>query len=84
MPSPCWCCHFLIARGEITTAAPAACSRQAWSRPSPDGIATTTAVAAGATLSILVDTIPETTEETNEFSRLITVAGFLVAFICQS
>lgn len=49
---------------------------------SPDVIAATTAVAAGAILAMLVDTmIPEATEETHEFSGLITVAGFLVAFI---
>jgi ZIP family zinc transporter len=49
---------------------------------SSDVIAATTAVAAGAILAMLVDTmIPEATEETHEFSGLITVVGFLVAFI---
>jgi ZIP family zinc transporter len=49
---------------------------------SPDVIAATTAIAAGAILAMLVDTmIPEATEETHEFSGLITVAGFLVAFM---
>ncbi|VWX53149.1 ZIP family metal transporter [Novosphingobium sp. 9U] len=49
---------------------------------SPDVIAATTAIAAGAILAMLVDTmIPEATEETHEFSGLITVAGFLLAFI---
>ena len=49
---------------------------------SPDVIAATTAVAAGAILAMLVDTmIPEATEETHEFSGLITVAGFLLAFV---
>ncbi|MBB4860080.1 ZIP family zinc transporter [Novosphingobium chloroacetimidivorans] len=48
----------------------------------PDVIAATTAIAAGAILAMLVDTmIPEATEETHEFSGLITVAGFLLAFI---
>lgn len=47
-----------------------------------DLIAATTAVAAGAILAMLVDTmIPEATEETHEFSGLITVAGFLGAFV---
>ncbi|WP_066726333.1 MULTISPECIES: ZIP family metal transporter [Sphingomonas] len=49
---------------------------------SPDLIAATTAVAAGAILAMLVDTmIPEATEETHEFSGLIAVAGFLIAFV---
>lgn len=49
---------------------------------SPDVIAATTAVAAGAILAMLVDTmIPEATEETHEFSGLIAVGGFLLAFI---
>lgn len=49
---------------------------------SRDLIAGTTAVAAGAILAMLVDTmIPEATEEAHEFSGLITVAGFLLAFI---
>lgn len=44
-------------------------------------IAATTAVAAGAILSMLVDTmIPEAFEETHDFAGLITVAGFLSAF----
>jgi len=48
----------------------------------PDLIAATTAVAAGAILAMLVDTmIPEATEKTHEFSGLITVGGFLLAFI---
>jgi ZIP family zinc transporter len=52
------------------------------SNASPDLIAGTTAVAAGAILAMLVDTmIPEATEETHEFSGLITVGGFLLAFV---
>lgn len=49
---------------------------------SPDAIASVTAIAAGAILAMLVDTmIPEATEEAHEFSGLITVGGFLLAFI---
>jgi ZIP family zinc transporter len=48
----------------------------------PDAVAGTTAVAAGAILAMLVDTmIPEATEETHEFSGLIAVVGFLIAFV---
>ncbi|MDR6787653.1 zinc transporter ZupT [Sphingomonas sp. BE138] len=40
------------------------------------------AVAAGAILTMLVDTmIPEATEATHDYSGLIAVAGFLIAFI---
>lgn len=48
----------------------------------PDAIASVTAVAAGAILAMLVDTmIPEATEQTHEYSGLITVGGFLLAFV---
>ncbi|MCA1246506.1 ZIP family metal transporter [Massilia sp. MS-15] len=48
---------------------------------SPQVVAATTAVAAGAILAMLVDTmIPEAFEETHDFAGLITVAGFLAAF----
>jgi ZIP family zinc transporter len=48
----------------------------------PDLIAATTAVAAGAILAMLVDTmIPEATESTHEYSGLIAVTGFLLAFV---
>jgi zinc transporter, ZIP family len=48
---------------------------------SPDAIAVITAVAAGAILTMLVDTmIPEAFETAHELARLITVAGFLAAF----
>lgn len=49
----------------------------------PDGlIALITSIAAGAILAMLVDTmIPEATEKTHEFSGLIAVAGFLIAFV---
>ena len=45
-------------------------------------IAATTALAAGAVLTMLVDTmIPEAFEETPDLAGLITVTGFLVAFL---
>jgi ZIP family zinc transporter len=44
-------------------------------------IAATTALAAGAILSMLVDTmISEAFQETHDYAGLITVAGFLIAF----
>ncbi|MEH6676767.1 ZIP family metal transporter [Phenylobacterium sp.] len=47
-----------------------------------EAIAAVTAVAAGAILAMLVDTmIPEATEEAHEASGLIAVAGFLAAFL---
>lgn len=47
----------------------------------PAVIATTTTVAAGAILAMLVDTmIPEAFEQTHDFAGLITVIGFLVSF----
>jgi zinc transporter, ZIP family len=53
-----------------------------FSRFSDDVIAATTAVAAGAILAMLSDTmIPEAFEYAHDFSGLITVAGFLVAFV---
>lgn len=49
---------------------------------SPDLIAGVTAVAAGAILAMLVDTmIPEATEATHDYSGLIAVCGFLGAFV---
>ena len=49
---------------------------------SRDVIAGTTAVAAGAILSMLADTmIPEAFEQAHDLAGLITVAGFLSAFI---
>jgi ZIP family zinc transporter len=49
---------------------------------SPEVIAATIAVAAGAILAMLADTmIPEAFAEAHNFSGLITVLGFLVAFI---
>jgi ZIP family zinc transporter len=53
-----------------------------FSRFSEDVIAGTTAVAAGAILAMLADTmIPEAFEEAHDFAGLITVLGFLAAFI---
>ena len=53
-----------------------------FSRFSEDVIAGTTAVAAGAILSMLADTmIPEAFEEAHDFAGLITVLGFLAAFV---
>jgi zinc transporter, ZIP family len=49
---------------------------------SEEVIAATTAVAAGAILAMLSDTmIPEAFEEAHDFAGLVTVLGFLVAFI---
>jgi ZIP family zinc transporter len=48
----------------------------------PDVIAATTAVAAGAILAMLADTMmPEAFEEAHDLAGLITVAGFLGAFV---
>jgi ZIP family zinc transporter len=49
---------------------------------SDDVVAGTTAIAAGAILAMLSDTmIPEAFEEAHDFAGLITVAGFLAAFV---
>ena len=48
---------------------------------SPDVMAATNAVAAGAILAMLADTmIPEAFEATHEYAGLVTVLGFLAAF----
>ena len=48
---------------------------------SPDIIALTTAIAAGAILSMIVDTmIPEAFDEAHDFAGIVTVTGFLAAF----
>lgn len=53
-----------------------------FSRFSAEVIAATTAVAAGAILAMLADTmIPEAFEEAHNFAGLITVLGFLTAFV---
>jgi ZIP family zinc transporter len=52
-----------------------------FSRLSPDVIAATTAVAAGAILAMLSDTMmPEAFEEAHDLAGLVTVSGFLAAF----
>jgi ZIP family zinc transporter len=49
---------------------------------SPEVVAATTALAAGAILAMLADTmIPEAFEATREYAGLITAAGFLAAFV---
>ena len=49
---------------------------------SPEIIAAVTAIAAGGILAMLVDTmIPEAFEVTHDYAGLITVAGFLAAFM---
>lgn len=49
---------------------------------SAEVVAATTALAAGAILAMLVDTmIPEAYEDAHDFAGLITVAGFLAAFM---
>jgi ZIP family zinc transporter len=49
---------------------------------SPDVIAGTTAIAAGAILAMLADTMmPEAFEAAHNFAGLITVAGFLASFV---
>jgi zinc transporter, ZIP family len=48
----------------------------------PEVIAAVTAIAEGAILAMLVDTmIPEAFEATHDYAGLITVTGFLLAFI---
>ena len=52
------------------------------SRLTPEWVAAVTAFAAGAILAMLADTmIPEAFEETHNFTGLITVTGFLSAFV---
>ena len=59
----------------------AAIGNAALAGASPTLIAGITALAAGAILAMLVDTmIPEATETAHEWAGLITVAGFLAAF----
>ena len=53
-----------------------------FSRLSSDVIAGTTAVAAGAILAMLADTMmPEAFEEAHDLAGLVTVSGFLAAFV---
>ena len=58
------------------------CGYAIFSHFSKDIVAATTAVAAGAILSMLSDTmIPEAFDEAHNYAGLITVVGFLCAFI---
>ncbi len=58
------------------------CGYAIFSGFSPDVVAATTAVAAGGILAMLADTMmPEAFEEVHDFTGLITVMGFLAAFI---
>lgn len=58
------------------------CGYAVFSGFSPDIVAATTAVAAGGILAMLADTMmPEAFEEVHDFTGLITVLGFLAAFI---
>ena len=51
-------------------------------RASKDTIAATLALAAGAILAMIADTMmPEAFEEGGRFVALVTVAGFLMAFV---
>ena len=67
----------------ITAAGTVHCWGDNTSGQATDQTATTyTAVAAGAILAMLVDTmIPEATEATHDYSGLIAVIGFLAAFV---
>jgi ZIP family zinc transporter len=72
----------------LWTAIAGACGAASWSgyavfqHFSPEVVAATTAIAAGAILAMLVDTmIPEAFEQAHDFAGLITVCGFLCAFV---
>lgn len=66
----------------VASAIAAMIGNVAFAGSSPDLIAGVTAVAAGAILAMLVDTmIPEATEATHDYSGLIAVCGFLAAFV---
>lgn len=66
----------------IVSALSALAGYSIFSRFNADVIAATTAIAAGAILSMLADTMmPEAYEAAHNFTGVITVAGFLAAFI---
>jgi len=66
----------------VASAAAAMVGNVALAGAVPGLIAGVTAVAAGAILAMLVDTmIPEATEKTHDYSGLIAVMGFLGAFV---
>ena len=61
---------------------PALAGYAVFSRFSADVTAATTAVAAGGILAMLADTMmPEAFQEGHEMIGLVTVAGFLAAFV---
>ncbi|MFT3856897.1 MAG: ZIP family zinc transporter [Aquabacterium sp.] len=65
----------------LASAAASVAGYALFDKASANLVAATTAVAAGAILSMLVDTmIPEAFHEAHDFAGLITVAGFLAAF----
>ncbi|WP_338768269.1 ZIP family zinc transporter [Massilia sp. METH4] len=65
----------------LASSAAALVGYSVFQRFSAEVVAATTAVAAGAILAMLVDTmIPEAFEETHDYAGLITVGGFLAAF----
>ena len=66
----------------VLSAATAALGYQLFRGLPAEGVAVIMAIAAGAILSMIVDTmIPEAIEETHNLAGLITVAGFLCAFV---
>lgn len=66
----------------LASGAAALIGNLALSEASPDVIAFVNAVAAGAILAMLSDTmIPEAFETAHEYAGFITVAGFLIAFV---
>jgi ZIP family zinc transporter len=66
----------------LTSGVAAALGNVALAGANPEIIAATTAVAAGAILAMLADTmIPEAFETAHDYAGLITVAGFLAAFV---
>jgi zinc transporter, ZIP family len=66
----------------VVSGVAAAAGYVAFRSVSPDAIAAITAIAAGGILAMLVDTmIPEAFETAYELAGLITVAGFLSAFV---
>lgn len=66
----------------VASGASAALGYRFLGRASQDIIATSIALAAGAILAMIADTMmPEAFEESGPFVALVTVAGFLIAFI---
>lgn len=65
----------------LTSAAAAAIGYVAFAGVTPAAVAFVQAIAAGAILAMIVDTmVPEAFEGTHDFAGLISVAGFLAAF----